>query len=643
MKNKKLTLSAVASLLIATNLYSSQDLTSIEITSPSINTSEIDASFVTEIYTQEDIKKTTSKNLYDFLNSSTSIVTVPNNGNDLVHSIDMRGYGTTNGYKSIVVTLNGRRLNSIDSLPQFLSTININNIEKIEIIKGGSSVEFGDGANAGSINIITKSKNDNIITTYLGNNGTKYSSLSLGYNNEKFILNGFIDNYSTDGSRSINNTNTKTDSKWSKNKKIDAIFFPTNDLELSIGKSFSKISNNYSNSLTLNEFNNSINNYGSAGTSSKVFLDSNTLTSGIKYYINKNYTIEANYNKEDKLNRNITYSFETNYDYQNYGSKINYIDDTLKLSVGFDAFEGEAKGATDLTNKDNIGGFITANYNLTNTTMLTLGSRIEKVKYSYTNANQKYDTNLKAFDIGINKKLSETSSIYANINRSFQTPDIDMFFTYPAPTYTKTFNNFLKPTISKNINIGYNNFTEKNKLKVGVFYSKLKDEIYYLQDNINFVYVNTNFDKTKKYGFELFDKYQLTDFLSTSINYNYIIAKIDEEDSMNNAYNGKYMPGVSKHNITLNLEYIYDNFTTNLTHKYRSEAFAGEDFSNTFSQKQKAYNSTDLSINYKYNSLNIFAKINNIFNQKNGIWLRDNVITPTNFETTYLMGLNYKF
>ncbi|MEZ4694112.1 MAG: TonB-dependent receptor plug domain-containing protein [Aliarcobacter sp.] len=54
-------------------------------------------------------------------------------------------------------------MNNIDSAPQLLSSIPIDSIEKIEILKGTGSVQFGDGANAGVINIITNGINEEVI------------------------------------------------------------------------------------------------------------------------------------------------------------------------------------------------------------------------------------------------------------------------------------------------------------------------------------------------------------------------------------------------------------------------------------------------------------------------------------------------
>ena len=46
------------------------------------------------------------------------------------------GYGLTIGSHNLVVTLNGRRLNNIDTSGPAISEVNINDIERVEITKG---------------------------------------------------------------------------------------------------------------------------------------------------------------------------------------------------------------------------------------------------------------------------------------------------------------------------------------------------------------------------------------------------------------------------------------------------------------------------------------------------------------------------
>ncbi len=124
---------------------------------------------------------------------------MPTFGNTFSQSLDMRGYGIENGNQNLVVVVNGRRLNNIDMSPQLLSSIPLESIEKIEILKGSGSVIYGDGANSGVINIVTDKKNANYIKGYLGNNTSKGGVVSLGYGNEYVIANAYIDYNSTDG------------------------------------------------------------------------------------------------------------------------------------------------------------------------------------------------------------------------------------------------------------------------------------------------------------------------------------------------------------------------------------------------------------------------------------------------------------
>ncbi|MDQ1337820.1 MAG: iron complex outerrane recepter protein, partial [Campylobacterota bacterium] len=69
---------------------------------------------------------------------------------------------------------------------------------------------------------------------------------------------------------------------------------------------------------------------------------------------------------------------------------------------------------------------------------------------------------------------------------------------------------------------------------------------------------------------------------------------------------------------------------------------AANDFNNNFAQKQEAYKRTYKSLTYTKDSLELFAKINNLFNQKNGLWIQDDAIYPVNFSTTAIAGFKLK-
>jgi iron complex outermembrane receptor protein len=70
-------------------------------------------------------------------------------------SLDLRGFGA-NGSQNMVVMLDGVRMSENELSAPVLSTIPIETVERIEIIRGGSSVLYGEGATGGVIQIVTR-------------------------------------------------------------------------------------------------------------------------------------------------------------------------------------------------------------------------------------------------------------------------------------------------------------------------------------------------------------------------------------------------------------------------------------------------------------------------------------------------------
>ena len=69
--------------------------------------------------------------------------------------LDLRGYGIT-GDQNTMVLLDGVRINPNDLSSTHLTAIPLHAIERIEIVPGSGSVLYGDGATAGTVNIVTR-------------------------------------------------------------------------------------------------------------------------------------------------------------------------------------------------------------------------------------------------------------------------------------------------------------------------------------------------------------------------------------------------------------------------------------------------------------------------------------------------------
>ena len=622
----------------------SLELPKTVITGNRIAQEDMRATYASEVHNSDDIKNSAAVNLYDYLGRFSSVNVMPSFGNPYQQLIDMRGYGIGDGYQNIVVTINGRRLNNIDMQPQLLSSIPLNSIERIEIIKGSGSVAQGDGAMAGIINIVTKDQTGVDFSIAAGSDGYSTTSISAGLSEEFFALQVLADNSKSDGLRK-KDPNGKADESDANNLSATLKVFPVDGVEVRLGKDRTRVDTIYGDSLTKKQFNKKPSQYGgnsawsTSYTEQEYKTDTNRL--GASYQVNELLSFNVDHAVEKKESE-YAGSDPSKYDYRStdFSTQLNL--DALTLTAGAQLFDGERKAFGSTTNKDNQGIYLQGLYALGDTT-LSAGARHEKVKYKYKDtAKLKADHSLDAWDIGINHQYNQELSVFANLNQGFQAPDIDRFFKFDFISGAYVFNDFIKPAKSKTLNIGLNHVTDRNKFKVTSFYSKLKNEIYYVAFPSDAG--NTNIDKSYKYGLEVQDSFQATPELLTRINYAWTRAKIDKEDEGNGAYNGKKLPGVSEHSITAGLDYrVVKDGTLTLTQNWRSRAYAANDFANDFEQKQKAYNTTDLGYSHKIDKFTLFAQVNNVLNRKNGLWIADDNIYPVNFTRTWYAGVRASF
>ncbi len=645
--NRSLLLAAVGLATTASSVIAETEQTSaaepIIVTATRLEYRDSDAPYASEVHTRRDIRNSGALSLYDYLDKNTSITAMPSYGNPFSQKIDMRGFGIGDGYQNIVVTVNGRRLNNIDLVPQLLSAVPLSSIERIEITKGSGSVIYGDGSTAGAIHIYTATTPGANISVAAGNHGMTSSSVNAALAEERFELAVTAENYHHDGYSEADISGQK-DEADSNNTQAKLTLFASDALALRLGHEKTYIDNYYRGSLTQEQFDDDPSQNGGSNYISQD-LESDVTDLGLTFDVNAQLSITLDHSKEDKTSeffRTGWGSWGADYENSSGDLALQYNKGALGLTAGVQEFTGERTGADNRTSKDNRAYYLQGHYRLGATTV-SLGGREEHVDYSYKpdNGNSLSDSHtLHAYDIGFNHRYSEALSVFANYNSAFQAPDIDRFFSYDWFTMTTTYNTFIQPAESKTLNIGINHTTADNTLKLTLFNTELENEIYLEPVS----YSNTNIDQSHKYGLELQDSYRFNKTLSGSINYAYTRAVIDSEDDGNGAYDGKDLPGVSEHTLTVGLVYQpRQHSTVNLTHTHRSEAYAANDFANEFEQKQAAYNSTDIGYRYRVRNMELFARVENLFEEANGLWIRDDAIYPVNFTRNWRIGLRAEF
>lgn len=590
-----------------------------------------EAPYPSELYSYQDIERSGSTTLYDFLNHHTSITVMPSYGNPFAQKIDMRGYGIGDGYQNIVITVDGRRLNNVDMVPQLLSAIPLSNIERIEITKGSGSVVYGDGATAGAIQIYTRDAAGVSASITTGSYGVMGSTVSAAIDEEMLAFTVTADSFQQDGFGEADVTGQR-DSASSHNLHTKLTLLPTDSLEVRLTKDRSRIDTRYRGSLTQSEFDaNPAQNGGNTYTYQQ--YDTDNMGIGITADLSDRFKLKLDLANEKKHSDYNTGSWVSDYDYTSNDLALTFDEGSLNLIAGLQSFDGARTGSDNVTSKDNVGYYIQSHYKMAATT-LSLGGRQERVNYTFdpsVGATLKASHSLKSYDAGINHRYNKATTIFANYNHAFQAPDIDRFFNFGG-----SFNAFIDPAIAKTINIGINHSQGDNHLKLTLFRANVENEIYF--DSATFI--NTNIDRSHKYGLEIQNNHNFGMKLTASINYAYTRAIIDSEDSGAGSYDGKNVPGVSNHTATITVGYRPSAKSSyNINHSYRSEAYAANDFTNSFTQKQRAYNSTDLGYSYQMKRVRLSAKIANIFKYSNGIGIRDDVIYPVNFTRNIELGI----
>ena len=130
----------------------------------------------TQIITSSDIKKSGATNVRDAITDFANI-TMTKKVRGGGHEIIVRGMSTD---KSLIMVNGHRVANEADGSglgnANALDRINVDNIEKIEIVKGPSSALYGSEAMGGVINIITKSSKEAEVRTGLVNSSEDFTN-----------------------------------------------------------------------------------------------------------------------------------------------------------------------------------------------------------------------------------------------------------------------------------------------------------------------------------------------------------------------------------------------------------------------------------------------------------------------------------
>lgn len=490
-----------------------------------------------QVITREEIADSTSSNIPDILSQIGGLNVRNTNGGqlNLGASIDMGGYGVTANSTTLVL-IDGQRLNPIDSGPVSWESIPLDSINRIEILHGGASVQYGNGAVGGVINIIT-------------NGGKKdLNQVSTSYGSFNTLINNAIFRNTKGDTTTQLSANTSNSNGWRQNSAANAYAFDAKVTQALGGKDnvYTDVFYSYSNQQSPggvvgqvgqgNPQAAKFNNIG-AGTTT----NNNGIRLGLAKALGSNFNLEVDgfYSNKTSFFNQPFYSTEA----AGIGDPVNgqyqYISPSFTKFQGWQGnFTPRIKGdlgafgtsilgyefnkasqsssntfssvmnqtATNVYGPGSVNGSVAALplqaganaslYNqsiyfiqklpITNGIELNGGYRYQTQSASTNGTdiwngsatdNQTYSAN--AGDVALNFKYLEGQRIYLKWNQSYRFPNIDEFWGWSKNGGGATFGGILKPQTAQTYELGGNWQVLKSNLSASVFTSVSQNEIMY--------------------------------------------------------------------------------------------------------------------------------------------------------------------
>ncbi|EAI4882883.1 TonB-dependent receptor [Campylobacter jejuni] len=594
----------------------------------------------------------------------------------LGRNIDMRGQGDKSNI-AVKVMIDGRAINVLDNSHGVtqLDSINLDNVERIEIIPGGGSVLYGSGTRGGVINIITKKQKSDAFAINLkssaydhgrlggnlGINGAKQinENLAFSFDIQSFNLDGYQEGYNEKGYF----INTKT-------------YIDINDnSDLTLGYNYFKSKNTSSGYLTKAQAQSDPTQKGNSDNITQINRPEISLD--YHYYFDDiwEFNLEAfwqnqkiNYLKDVSTMSSMGLSVPV---YQNGSgfkdtltgislkNKLNYANNSYFI-FGYEFANHDAKRTSIIhydinspkfqmshtmttlmdMNKQSHSIFALDSHEFNDIFSISGGARYE---YSLYDTNRNYTSNMIissiprpstpelfstddtshnfAFEITPNFKYSDTGKLYIKYERGFVSPSPAQFVNKDQKTQ-KYYSANLNPEIFDTFELGIDDFWwDFYGFNLTLFYTLSKDEISYLGNphaTGGGFWQYYNIDQTRRLGVELsLSQNFLDDDLIFRESLTYLDAKISK-----GVNDGMRIPYVSKIKATAGLEYAWNkNFSNFIDLTYFSRAKDGGTIDENTGKMSKNswirdYFLTDIGMKYNYKKLQILAGIRNLFDKR---------------------------
>ena len=613
------------------------------------------------IINREEIERTEGRNIEEVLIRIPGVFTEDRYHNES-NLVSFRGVGLhTHVTRGILVLVDGVSLTEAMGRTDF-EGVDMENAEKVEVLKGPVSALYGPNGITGVINVVEKIPKEGIHSkvkaSYGSYNSKTFSGdINGGKNGFRYLVKGKY--FNTDGYMDRSKYNS---SRFG----IKLIQRFNNSGKLQFTTDYLSSENDLPGTLTREQFDNRSTESSNlfAGYNKDVLrtdlvytqnLNDNVNIYGNLYYRNNNsdgFYSDASFSEDDinSIGGEIRGEFK---------NKIFTKDNSIVIGLSMLDEKGDDKtfrrdkqtGIIGVKTSEGesaynlFGAFMEDEFMLTNKLAVTLGLRYDLVSYDWTDRlhigddNTSGTTNVSSFSpkFGFAYNPTKNITIFGNIAQGFNPPQISQLFVGSA--YGGIANPDLKSEYINNYEIGIRgNLQQKFMYQTSFFIMDFKDQI---ATEINpEIDLNTpvyqNIGKTKHSGIEMSLEYHFTKKFNIYTNYSYLDARFQDSPDYGNGILRK-----TPHNtVNSGLRYEFKfGLITALDYKFVDKFYMDNEEVNTY----EGYSLLNIKLMYKWKGLTVTAAVNNVLDTNYATYANAsqtyNPIThKTSWETSYITG-----
>jgi iron complex outermembrane receptor protein len=585
---------------------------------------------------EKDIKNSNAKNVVDLLRSEEGIVVRDLLGNGKRSEVDLRGFGETGPYNTLVL-VDGRRVNEIDLSGVDWTQIPLDNVERIEIVRGTGTVLYGDNAVGGVINIITK-----IPSEKPSINGSALAG-SYSRHKEAGSLSASADRIGASLFASYDSSNGYRDNGEFRARDIGGklAFDATESMSLNLSGSYH--SDDYGLAGDLTEIELASDRRATADPLDNGKSRDGYLKLGFDVGLGKGATILTDLSYRERHNwaefPDPSFPYITDNKTQTWALTPRYtwrgeiLDRANTFTAGVDlywseqdlqAFSGMFTPVAVLSDvaaieRDSLGYYLHNEHSVLKNLILTLGARRERVEYDLKKTDltgflapldETVTERENAYEAGLTYLYNAKSSVFVRANRSVRFPLTDEVVISDFIGMMIRVNTDLKPQKGRHYEVGVRHFfTPVIRANVTLFRAEIKDEIFL---NRFPSFSNENHPETLHQGLEVGAKADLLKKMTIFGNYTFEKATFEKDPFKDND-----IPAVPRHRANLGFR-IYDmvpGFTFSADYNYVGSSYAISDQANQF-DKLDSWATINARISYEWDALKAFFGVNNITNEE---------------------------